>query len=1087
MGFAYWLVFVISHICISIVCLPVYLTKSPYESFQLLARQGGGGKYLDSYDQHLVFQRISVATAIFSVTLVIIKILTVVLISLYSISPDLGSAAGGGEQGGCQCDRHNFGGTLSDCVTDQTFVLGGSWLETGHGCLALDFVWEYYDYSTGQTTSMAPAGTAFTVPINPILDVPEDNIESQTVTCKTTGKYLAKVDIDNIPPESYLIYINTPAVPSGASATPNSENALTVSWNDNANNEEYYRIEYASYAGSCGAYSEDGTTNQNISSYNLDGLSPNQPYCARVRASNPVGNTSYSTAAVVRTYAPDPNTSSARSASTWYTSGDFTFSNNDSWGAGGVEYFRYAWDTSNSHTWTGAETTWSSGTLSLNTTDTTGKYLHLKSYNADDASSDSAVVDLGPYFFDSTEPPATTQVKDGASSDINWANSSSSLAANWPEIVDATSGLLKYQYAIGTSSGGTDVRDWTNHDTSTSISLTGLSLTEGSTYYLSIRGVDNAGLAGDTTSSDGVTLDLTNPLIIDNETTDRGWLNAGPSFNVDFTNQSSGSLLDSAQYAVGSTSGATDVIDWTNIFSNDVNGYTTNWTVDFQNLQEGENYVSVRTTDLASNTLTESDVFTVKKDAVAATISQISSQSETTQATITWQTSEPATTQIEWGPTQSLGYTTTLISELTTEHTVTLTGLNEGQTYYYQILANDRANNNSQSNILNLATSELEPTLITNALVSEISETEAKVTWETNHPATSKVRFGPTTAYGQEVFDSTLVADHALVLSDLTPGTTYHYEVLSTGNTVAIDADATFTTSEETPAEEEPEEEEPEEETPPSEPVPGPYIFDLPTPTVVSPQANETTKTRQPVITGLALSSNLIKVFIDGIYNGYTSASNDQSGTGNFSYKPFLNLTVGTHTLQVEAWSEKHRSQKSSLISFVVPVSYVTPTVIQPLVKDGPNPEVVISGVAKNNSRIVIQIDGQEVAETKTINDPSGTGSFSVVVSTNHILSSGEHKITVVAYSQNGLASLPTTPVSFTKTTADHTTKPTLIFGRTITYRVSSGDCLWNIAKKFLGNGARYQEIVALNIISYPSLSAQPNYIRPNWELNIAP
>lgn len=31
-------------------------------------------------------------------------------------------------------------------------------------------------------------------------------------------------------------------------------------------------------------------------------------------------------------------------------------------------------------------------------------------------------------------------------------------------------------------------------------------------------------------------------------------------------------------------------------------------------------------------------------------------------------------------------------------------------------------------------------------------------------------------------------------------------------------------------------------------------------------------------------------------------------------------------------------------------------------------------------------------------------------------------------------------------------------------YTVKSGDCLWNISKKYLGNGARYQELITLNL-----------------------
>lgn len=37
-------------------------------------------------------------------------------------------------------------------------------------------------------------------------------------------------------------------------------------------------------------------------------------------------------------------------------------------------------------------------------------------------------------------------------------------------------------------------------------------------------------------------------------------------------------------------------------------------------------------------------------------------------------------------------------------------------------------------------------------------------------------------------------------------------------------------------------------------------------------------------------------------------------------------------------------------------------------------------------------------------------------------------------------------------------------------YTVVKGDCLWNIAKKFLGKGSRYMEIANLNNIKNPSL-----------------
>jgi hypothetical protein len=53
-------------------------------------------------------------------------------------------------------------------------------------------------------------------------------------------------------------------------------------------------------------------------------------------------------------------------------------------GAGSVQYYRYAWDQSPTHDWTNTETQWSSGTIATALTAPGTWYLHVQGYNGSD-------------------------------------------------------------------------------------------------------------------------------------------------------------------------------------------------------------------------------------------------------------------------------------------------------------------------------------------------------------------------------------------------------------------------------------------------------------------------------------------------------------------------------------------------------------------------------------------------------------------------------------------------------------------------------------------------------------------------------
>ena len=68
---------------------------------------------------------------------------------------------------------------------------------------------------------------------------------------------------------------------------------------------------------------------------------------------------------------------------------------------------------------------------------------------------------------------------------------------------------------------------------------------------------------------------------------------------------------------------------------------------------------------------------------------------------------------------------------------------------------------------------------LTDLAVRNPGRDHAMIAWKTSAPADSKVRYGMTEAYTDSVHAAVEVPDHAIRLSGLSPGTTYHYRVVS--------------------------------------------------------------------------------------------------------------------------------------------------------------------------------------------------------------------------------------------------------------------------------------------------------------------
>jgi len=123
-----------------------------------------------------------------------------------------------------------------------------------------------------------------------------------------------------------------------------------------------------------------------------------------------------------------------------------------------------------------------------------------------DVANNISTIDYHDLNIDFTEPFTISTVNDGIGADEDISHTSTSLQANWTASEDPNSGISHYMAAAGTTAEGTDIVPWTNVGPSLSTAFNGLSLTPGTTYYVSVKPVNNAGLEGEPTSSNGITI-----------------------------------------------------------------------------------------------------------------------------------------------------------------------------------------------------------------------------------------------------------------------------------------------------------------------------------------------------------------------------------------------------------------------------------------------------------------------------------------------------------------------------------------------------------------------------------------------------
>jgi len=192
------------------------------------------------------------------------------------------------------------------------------------------------------------------------------------------------------------------------------QNAITWTWawTDHSNGQAGFKV-FAD-PGAAPPATLQATLTPGAASWRHEGLTPNCRYAFQVAAANGVLDSARTVNLARYTLAGPPsvgnNVACDKTVNTPYGPGAAcTFTNPNGFGAathGGSAYkvslFRYAWDTSETHIFSGGESFWNAGAL-VQFPSTSGAYfLHLQSLNADGYP--SATLDHGPFLFDADPP-----------------------------------------------------------------------------------------------------------------------------------------------------------------------------------------------------------------------------------------------------------------------------------------------------------------------------------------------------------------------------------------------------------------------------------------------------------------------------------------------------------------------------------------------------------------------------------------------------------------------------------------------------------------------------------------------------------
>lgn len=396
----------------------------------------------------------------------------------------------------------------------------------------------------------------------------------------------------------------------------------------------------------------------------------------------------------------------------------------------------------------------------------------------DNAGNDSEVVQV-TYYYGGSAPTAPTNLTVTPSS-----STSNSFAFDWDEPESYQGSISEYRYSINSLPSATNYSS-----TQGSFLSAGAYATVKGTNVFYVVAVDEAGNVNynayasveftANTQAPGIPL---NPEAFDNS------IRATKTYRVGLTwdppTDTGSSFGGYAIYASDETGAdcSSDFSDFVLVGTTAGTSYVVT-TINGEALESKTYYFCIKAYDTTNQYSAPSTTVSMLPTGRWLTAPDLTSEPtatvKTKSATITWTTSRESNSFVQYGTSSGSYGNEVGSSDQVTSHSIQLTGLNPGTTYYYKVLWTDEDGNQGASDEYTFTTNAAP--FVSSVSVSDINLYSAYITFTVKNASSATVQYGKTTSYGGSttLTTSTSETTYTVKLENLDEGTAYHYRIVA--------------------------------------------------------------------------------------------------------------------------------------------------------------------------------------------------------------------------------------------------------------------------------------------------------------------